>query len=125
MKSNVKLSLRNLALVWLLAVSPVGLFSQSESSNGSGYTDLPPTMEKLLIESIDLVHDENYPQALSNFVRMQKELPNHPVGYFFYGASLEWISLDYKNYTFHDPFVETMTKAVDLGKAYVARSTLR
>lgn len=88
---------------------------------GEKITDLHPEMEKLLVETIRLIHHEEYPRSLSNFERMKKELPDHPAGFFFYGATLEWISLDYKNFTFHDPFVENMSKAVELGKAYVSK----
>lgn len=96
------------------------VFADSPAAN-ERITDLPPEMEKLLVETIRLIHHEEYPRSLSNFSRMKKELPDHPAGFFFYGATLEWISLDYKNFTFHDPFVENMSKAVELGKAYVSK----
>lgn len=84
-------------------------------------SDLPPGFDATLLKGIDYVHQDRYDEALALFQKVQTDLPNHPAGFFFYGAALEWISLDYRNYEQGSIFFANMNKVVALAQTMIQK----
>ncbi|HMA99501.1 MAG TPA: hypothetical protein VKS21_00805, partial [Spirochaetota bacterium] len=58
--------------------------------------------DRLLLQGINYVHLGKYDDAFTNFKQVQKLLPEHPAGYFFSAAALEWVMIDFR-YFEYDP----------------------
>ncbi|HBE04339.1 MAG TPA: hypothetical protein DC049_17955 [Spirochaetia bacterium] len=69
-------------------------------------------MDARIREGIEHIHYTRYNLALSNFLLIQTEYPEHPAGYFFYGAALEWIMADYRNFDYQDEYLSLMQKSI-------------
>ncbi|MBN8215081.1 MAG: hypothetical protein J0L75_00470 [Spirochaetes bacterium] len=102
--------MRRAALLFLLSFG--GAWSMS---------DLPQAMDDRLLEGVRLLHCDRYDDAFSNFAVVQKTMPAHPAGFFFYGAALEWLAWDYRNLEQGPPFFAMMNKTIALAKEMVVK----
>lgn len=85
-------------------------------------SDLPPECDRKILEGVRFLHSDRYDDALSNFAWVQRTLPQHPAGFFFYGAALEWMAWDYRNLDQGPPFDVMMNKTISLAKAMVSKN---
>jgi tetratricopeptide (TPR) repeat protein len=85
-------------------------------------SDLPQELDDHLLEGVRLLHCDRYDDAFSNFISVQRAASNHPAGYFFHGAALEWMAWDYRNLDQGPAFFVLMNKTIALAKAMVAKN---
>lgn len=84
--------------------------------------EFPSDMNVQIISGIDELHMGEYGKCLETFKNIQKEHPDHVAGYFFYGAALEWMMVDYRNYSRTEEFKEVINKAIDMGQERVEKN---
>jgi len=85
-------------------------------------SDLPDALDAKLVEGIRLVHMDRYDEAFALYAEVQRAAPAHPAGYFFMGASLQWVAFDYMNYDLDAAFYSNMNKTVAVAQALVNKA---
>jgi tetratricopeptide (TPR) repeat protein len=86
-------------------------------------SDLPSELDTQIFAGIRAIHNDRYGEALAHFDVVRKARPDHPAGYFFYGAALEWQDEDYRNFVQNEEFFSNMNLVVEKGKALLKKDS--
>jgi len=72
-----------------------------------------------LFKGIDLLHQGKYLESIDQFAIVTNILPDHPVGYFFYAAAIEWLMIDYRNFERQKEYIKGIEKAIHISEKRV------
>lgn len=96
-------------LLYTLTISAVILNAQPDQV--SVYEAAEPNITKL----IDLVHHEEYDQALRVAESLAQRYPGHPIGYFYQAAIYDTILRDYRDERYLSLFEQSLDTAIETG----------
>lgn len=85
-------------------------------------TDLEKQVDQLIFQGFENLHDGDYEKSLNSFQKIIELMPDHPAGYFYYAAAVEWLIIDHKNFDYQSVFEEHIEKAISLAKKMLKKN---
>jgi tetratricopeptide (TPR) repeat protein len=77
--------------------------------------------DSLIQIGIQLSIQQSYDQAENIFSKLEKEMPDNPVGYFFHAASLQSKMMDYETYDEEGEFLFLIDKTIKLSQKHLKK----
>ena len=105
-----------LIIVGVLFISNLAAYSLNPE------TEKEKRVDQLILKGLDQLHDADYINTLETFSEVIKELPEHPVGYFFYAATIEWLIIDHRNFAYQSVFVDYIEQAIEKAKGMIDKN---
>ncbi len=80
------------------------------------------TIQEIIDNGVSFVNEGNYDLALEEFDTLEKEIPNHPVSYFFKSATLLWIMIHYRKYNLEGEFLKWNELGLEKAKDFIKKN---
>lgn len=80
----------------------------------------PDVLHQDILNGIALLHNGEYIESIAYFSELKSKYPGHPAPWFFHSSLLEWLMVDYRDFSRSTEFNKAITETVTLADRYVS-----